>query len=204
MTITNAGNDWRGFYIHHNSCDRVPWKYIWIEAGKTEFVSFLERFEGCIQRGVDQYMMNGQETQSLDSWLEISWDEYNVLWADISLIRGCDGAILAWPLDGVDKWKGFKQWILDDTPYGTYDKKHDGQWVIKATKGVNAAIDTIPRDWDMDKVEYIYVEDDHGGPIISSNNARFGSYCPMVVLYLQLSLESKQVFTALWTSNTRY
>ncbi|KAM3449205.1 hypothetical protein MY3296_007158 [Beauveria thailandica] len=66
MTITNAGNDWRGFYIYHNSCDRVPWKYIWIEAGKTQFVSFLERFEGRIQRGVDQYMINGQEAQSLD------------------------------------------------------------------------------------------------------------------------------------------
>ncbi|KAM3429502.1 hypothetical protein MY4824_008234 [Beauveria thailandica] len=78
MTITNAGNDWRGFYIYHNSCDRVPWKYIWIEAGKTQFVSFLERFEGRIQRGVDQYMIYGQEAQSLDSWLEISWDEYNV------------------------------------------------------------------------------------------------------------------------------
>ncbi|KAK8147227.1 hypothetical protein G3M48_001982 [Beauveria asiatica] len=37
-----------------------------------------KRFEGRIQRGVDQYMINGQEAQSLDSWLEISWDEYNV------------------------------------------------------------------------------------------------------------------------------
>ncbi|KAM3506409.1 hypothetical protein MY10362_002400 [Beauveria mimosiformis] len=59
MTITNAGNNWRGFYIYHNSCDQVSWKYIWIEAGKTQFVFFLERFEGRIQRSVDQYRMNG-------------------------------------------------------------------------------------------------------------------------------------------------
>lgn len=179
ISITNAGDDWRGFYIYHNSCDQVPWKYIWIEKGKTQFVSFPERFEGRIQRGVDQYMLNGQ-AQPLGSWLEVSWDKYNVGWIDVSLIRGCDGAILTWSLDGVDKWKGFKQWILDGAPTGAYDMKNDGQWVIKATEGVNAVVNTIPRDWDMEKVgaQFVYVDDDHGGPVISSNNARFGSYWP--------------------------
>lgn len=180
ITITNAGNDWRGFYIYHNSCDKVPWKYIWIEAGKTQFVSFPERFEGRIQRGVDQFMLNGQP-QTLGSWFEISWDKYNVGWADVSLIRGCDGGILTWALDNQgDKWKGFTQWILDGAPEGSYDMKNDGQWVIKATEGVNAAINTIPRDWDMQKVgaEYVYVDDSHGSPVISSNNARFGTYWP--------------------------
>ena len=45
---------------------------------------------------------------------------------------------------------------------------------------MNAAIDTIPRKWGMEKAgaEYIYVDDDHGGPIISSNNARLESYWP--------------------------
>ncbi|KAM3510595.1 hypothetical protein MY11210_005786 [Beauveria gryllotalpidicola] len=124
-------------------------------------------------------MLNGQ-AQPLGSWLDISWHEYNIGWADISLIRGCDGAIPTWSLDGVDKWKGFKQWILDDAPYGAYNKKDDGQWVIKATEDVNAVINTIPRDWYMDKVgaEHVYVDDYHGGPVISSNNAKFGSYWP--------------------------
>jgi hypothetical protein len=179
ITITNAGKDWRGFYVYHNSCDQVPWKYIWIEANATQFVSFPERFEGRIQRGVDQYMLNGQ-AQPLGSWFEVSWDKYNVGWADVSLIRGCDGAVLTWSLDGIDKWKGFTQWILDGAPYGAYDMKNDGQWVIKATEGENARINTIPRDWDLEKVgaEYVYVDDDHGSPVISSNNARFGTYWP--------------------------
>lgn len=179
ITITNAGDDWRGFYIYHNSCDQMPWKYIWIEKGATQFVSFPERFEGRIMRGVDATMLNGQ-AQPLGSWFEISWDKYNVGWADVSLIRGCDGAVLTWSLDGVDKWKGFTQWILDGAPYGAYDQKNDGQWVIKATEGENAVINTIPRDWDMEKVgaDKVYVDDDHCGPVISSNNARFGTYWP--------------------------
>lgn len=41
-------------------------------------VSFLERFEGRIQRGVGQYIINMQEAQPLVSWLEISWDKYNI------------------------------------------------------------------------------------------------------------------------------
>lgn len=179
ITITNAGNDWRGFYIYHNSCDGVPWKYIWIAANATQFVSFPERFEGRIQRGVDKFMLNGQP-QTLGSWFEISWDKNNVGWADVSLIRGCDGGVLTWSLDNSGAWKGFTQWILDGAPNGAYDMKNDGQWVIKATEGVNAVINTIPRDWDMQKVgaQYVYVDDSHGSPVISSNNARFGTYWP--------------------------
>ena len=179
ITIANAGNDWRGFYIYHNSCDSVPWKYIWIEPGKTQFVSFPDGFEGRIQRGVDNYMLNGQP-QLLGSWFEISWDKYGVGWGDVSLIRGCDGGILTWSLDNSGAWKGFTQWILDGAPNGAYDMKNDGQWVIKATEGANAVINTVPRDWDLQKVgaEYVYVDDSHGSPVISSNNGRFGTYWP--------------------------
>ena len=179
ITITNAANDWRGFYIYHNDCDSIPWKYIWIEAGKTQFVSFPAGFEGRIQRGVDAYMLNGQP-QTLGSWFEVSWDPNGTGWADVSLIRGCDGAVLTWSLDNSGAWKGFTQWILDGAPTGAYDMKNDGQWVIKATEGVNAVINTIPRDWDLAKVgaEYAYVDDSHGSPVISSSNGRFGTYWP--------------------------
>ncbi|KAF7562148.1 hypothetical protein G7046_g2000 [Stylonectria norvegica] len=179
VTIANAGNDWRGFYIYHNSCDSIPWKYIWIAAGQTQFVSFPDGFEGRIQRGVDQYMLNGQ-SQPLGSWLEISWDQYGVAWHDVSLIRGCDGGILTWSLDNSGAWKGFTQWILDGAPTGAYDMKNDRQWVIKATEGVNAVINTIPRDWDIAKVgaEYAYVDDSHGSPVVASSNGRVGTYWP--------------------------
>lgn len=175
--ITNAASDWRGFYAYHNSCDEIPWKYIWIEPGATQFLSFPAMFEGRVQRGVDQYMLSGQ-SQPLGSWLEISWDVNDAGWFDVSLIRGCDGAIMTWDMDNGNSWKGFTQWVLDGAPEGAYDMKNDGQWVIKATEGVNAVVNTIPRDWDMQQIgaEYVYVDDDHGSPVFSAH--RVGSYWP--------------------------
>lgn len=175
--ITNAGNDWRGFYIYHNSCDNIPWKYIWIAAGATQFVSFPALWEGRIVRGVDQSMLSGQ-SQWLGSWLEVSWDGGDVGWIDVSLIRGCDGAILTWDESDGNKWKGFTQWILDGAPEGAYDMKADGQWVLAATERLDGSINTIPRDWELQKVgfEYVYVDDDHVGAVI--NGWRFGSYWP--------------------------
>ncbi|KAM0456555.1 hypothetical protein ACHAPV_005125 [Trichoderma viride] len=179
VTITNADTDWRGFYIYHNNCDTVPWKYIWIGANQTEFVSFPDGFEGRIQRGVDQYMLNGQ-AQWLGSWFEVSWDGNGVGWSDVSLIRGCDGGILTWGLDPAKAWKGFTQWILDGAPTGAYDMKNDGQWVLKATEGLDGSINTASRDWELQKVgsDYVYVDDYHGNPVIASSNGRFGTYWP--------------------------
>jgi hypothetical protein len=179
VTINNADNDWRGFYIYHNSCDNLPWKYIWIAAGQTKFVSLPDMFQGRIVRGVDSSMLSGQP-QNLASWFEITIDSAGVMWGDVSLIRGCDGGILIWnPNDG-NAWKGFTQWILDGAPNGAYDKKNDGQWVLKYTENWDGSINTIPRDWEIQKVgsQYVYVDDYHGNPVISSNNGRMASYWP--------------------------
>lgn len=177
ITIDNDANDWRGFYFYHNSCDSIPWKYIWIAGKTTQFVSIPFGWEGRVQRGVDSSMLNGQP-QLLGSWLEISWDQNNVAWADVSLIRGCDGGILVWSPDG--SWKGFTQWILDGAPTGAYDMKTNGQWVIKATEGPNGEVYTIPRDWLIQKVgiDYVYVDDYHGNPVISTPNQRFSTFWP--------------------------
>lgn len=179
VAITNAGKDWRGFYIYHNSCDSVPWKYIWIASGKTQWVSFPDGFEGRIQRGVDQFMLNGRP-QLLGSWMELSWDKHGTGWADVSLIRGCDGGVLFWDQRERKKWKGFSHWILDGAPDGAYDRKSNGQWVIKATEGANGVVNTIPRDWVLQKVgeEFVYVDDDHAKPVISSASGRWATYWP--------------------------
>ncbi|OIW30565.1 hypothetical protein CONLIGDRAFT_630537 [Coniochaeta ligniaria NRRL 30616] len=179
VQITNADGDWRGFYIYHNSCDSVPYKYIWINAGETEFVSLPADFEGRITRGVDSSMLSGSP-QLLASWFELSYDGAGVGWADVSLIRGCDGGILTWSLDNSGAWKGFTQWILDGAPTGAYDMKNDGQWVLKYTENNDGSINTIPRDWEIQQVgaEYVYVDDNHGSPVISSSNGRFGTYWP--------------------------
>lgn len=179
ILITNADNDWRGFYIYYNSCDSVPYKYVWINAGETQFVSLPADFQGRITRGVDAYNLNGSP-QLLATWFEISYDSAGVGWADASLIRGCDGAVLLWSVDGSGAWKGFTQWILDGAPTGAYDMKNDGQWVLKYTENSDGSINTIPRDWFISKVgaDYAYVDDYHGNPVIASSNGRFGTYWP--------------------------
>ncbi|KAJ4393238.1 hypothetical protein N0V93_002446 [Gnomoniopsis smithogilvyi] len=120
------------------------------------------------------------ENSLLATWFEITIDQYNVMWADVSLIRGCDGAALIWSLDNSGGWKGFTQWILDGAPEGAYDMKTDGQWVLKYTENGDGSINTIPRDWEVAEVgaDYVYVDDAHVGPVISSQNGRMGSYWP--------------------------
>lgn len=179
VLITNADNDWRGFYFYYNSCDSVPYKYVWINAGETQFVSLPADFQGRVTRGVDAYNLNGSP-QTLASWFEISYDNQGWGWADLSLIRGCDGGVLLWSIDGSSAWKGFTQWILDGAPTGAYDMKNDGQWVLKYTENADGSINTIPRDWYISKVgvDYAYVDDYHGNPVISSTNGRFGTYWP--------------------------
>ncbi|KAL7919954.1 hypothetical protein ACQKWADRAFT_322537 [Trichoderma austrokoningii] len=161
ITITNADNDWRGFYIFHNNCDTIPWKYIWVGAGQTEFVSFPDGFEGRIQRGV-------------------SWDTNGWGWSDVSLIRGCDGGALVSSLDGSGAWKGFTQDILSNAPSNALDTKDDGQIVLAATEFIGGAINTPPRDWELQQVgsQYVYVDDSHGSPVIASTNGRFSTNWP--------------------------
>lgn len=179
VTVTNADSDWRGFYIYENSCDDYPYKYVWINAGATEYVSLPAGFQGRMTRGQDAYNLGGTP-QLLATWFEITIDQYNVMWADVSLIRGCDGAALIWSLDNSGGWKGFTQWILDGAPEGAYDMKTDGQWVLKYTENGDGSINTIPRDWEVAEVgaDYVYVDDAHVGPVISSQNGRMGSYWP--------------------------
>jgi hypothetical protein len=54
VTITNADTAWRAFYIYYNTCDYVPYKYVWISAGETVFVSLPAMFQGRITRGTDE------------------------------------------------------------------------------------------------------------------------------------------------------
>ncbi|KAI0143443.1 hypothetical protein GGR57DRAFT_508146 [Xylariaceae sp. FL1272] len=178
ITINNADSNYQGFYIYYNNCDTIPWKYIWIAGGGTEFVSIPDDFQGRVVRGIDSQNLDGQ-SHTLGSWLELGHDSSG-LWGDVSLIRGCDGGILMWTTDGSNAWKGFTQWILDGAPDGAYDEKTDGQWVIKYTENLDGSINTVPRDWEIQQVgaDYVYVDDDHGSPVILGSNSRFATYWP--------------------------
>lgn len=53
--ITNADTvKKQAFFVYHNLCDYIPYKYIWVEANATEFVSVPLGFEGRIVRGNEE------------------------------------------------------------------------------------------------------------------------------------------------------
>ncbi|KAJ6442389.1 membrane-associating domain-containing protein [Purpureocillium lavendulum] len=179
VTIHNSASETQCFYIYHNNCDTVPWKYIWVKAGETRFVSFPDQWEGRIQRGVDEYMLKCQ-AQWLGSWFEVSWDKNGWGWADLSLIRGNDGGVVLTSGDGSGARKGYSQWVLDGAPNAAYARKADGAWVIAATEALDGSIVTAARDWNIAKVgaENAYVDDYHGHPVIAATNGRFDTTWP--------------------------
>jgi hypothetical protein len=166
-----------GFYAYENSCDSVPYKYTWIAPGATTFLSFPAGFAGRITRGIDWLNLDGSP-QLLGTWFEFSFDVYNAIWGDVSLIRGCDEGVLMWSTDGSGAWKGFTQDILSDGPTGGYAEKGDGTWVLASTEGPPP--NYIAENWEIQQVgvEYVFVDDSHGSPVITSSNGRFGTWWP--------------------------
>ncbi|ROV95699.1 hypothetical protein VMCG_07606 [Cytospora schulzeri] len=179
VTITNADTTWRAFYIYYNTCDYVPYKYVWVSAGGTVFVSLPAMFEGRITRGTDEWNLGGVP-RPLGTWLEFALDNNSWIWGDVSLIRGCDGGVLLWSLDSSGSWKGFTEDIFEGAPIEAYDVKPSGQWVIAATENWDGTTNWSSMIWDYKKVgpEVVYVDDAHGNPVITSKNGRFGTYWP--------------------------
>ncbi|KUI74064.1 hypothetical protein VM1G_09708 [Cytospora mali] len=179
MTITNADAAWRAFYIYYNTCDYVPYKYVWISPGGTVFVSLPAMFQGRITRGTDEWNLGGVP-RPLGTWLEFALDNNSWIWGDVSLIRGCDGGVLVWSLDDSGSWKGFTQDILEDAPSSVYDVKPSGELVIAATENWDGTTNWPPMMWDFEQVgpELVYVDDAHGNPVIVSKDGRFGTYWP--------------------------
>ncbi|KAI8624724.1 hypothetical protein F5Y19DRAFT_490685 [Xylariaceae sp. FL1651] len=176
ISVTNGDSVKRGFYIYHNSCDQVPFKYIWIPAGKTRYVELPANFEGRITRGDNKWNLGGV-ARPLGTWFEFSFDSGGVAWGDVSLIRGCDGAVAMWSTDDLpQRHTGFRQWILDGAPEKAYAKKPSGAKVIGPTEGKDASINTVPRNYVLNKVgaDHAYVDDSHAKPVINSQNGRFG------------------------------
>ncbi|KAH6658281.1 hypothetical protein BKA67DRAFT_674211 [Truncatella angustata] len=175
VTIKNADSQKRGYYIYHNNCDTMPYKYIWIDAGETKFVSFPAQFQGRITRGTDEY--NLKSAQWLGTWFEIGYDASGIAYSDVSLIRGCDGAVSISALDGTGVSIGFTQSILDGAPTGAYATKSNGQKVLAASENLDGSINTAVRDWYISEVGITnaYVDDYHGDPVIRSSNGRFAT-----------------------------
>lgn len=167
----------RGFYVYHNLCDSVPYKYIWIQPGDTRFVSLPALFEGRVSRGVDAWNLGGMP-QILATWFELALNREGWAWSDLSLIRGCDGGVVIWATDGSGAWKGFSHSILEGAPPEAYARKDSGTVVLRETTNWDRTINPAVRDWELRRVgpDHAYVDDYHGNPVIASTNGRFATW----------------------------
>ncbi|KAI2630205.1 hypothetical protein GGS26DRAFT_102380 [Hypomontagnella submonticulosa] len=170
VQVHNADGAARSFFVYMNSCDAIPLKYTSIAAGATKFIALPPGFQGRIVRGSEQVNLDGQP-HLLATWLEITLDGTGKGYGDVSLIRGCDGAVTLAAADGSGVRTGFRdEGILDDAPKGILEGG-----VIKATEGLASAVVQPVVDYLARKIGYdkAYIDDYHGNPVISSSNERF-------------------------------
>ncbi|KAI0153644.1 hypothetical protein BJ166DRAFT_500587 [Pestalotiopsis sp. NC0098] len=178
LVLHNPDTQDRMFFIYKNNCDCVPVKYLTIPAGGKKFVAFPADFQGRLQRGTT-HNLDGK-THRLGTWMEFSWDKNGWGWADVSLIKGCDGAVSVKAIDGIGASQGFTDDVdvLVGAPTGAYKKKAGGgAKVIMETENVSdyKEIYTTPRNWLAGKLGWdkAYIDDYHGNPDICSTNGRF-------------------------------
>ncbi|KAI4867649.1 hypothetical protein F4820DRAFT_412933 [Hypoxylon rubiginosum] len=179
VQVKNADSQSRSFFVYANSCDYVPLKYVTLGAGQSAFVSLPQAFQGRIVRGTTQVNLDGRP-HLLGTWLEIGLDGdgSGKGWADVSLIRGCDGAVSVAAADGTGASTGFQDSsILDDAPGDALEAKDSGSKVIKATEGLLSVVVEAARDYLASKLGYdkAYIDDYHGNPVICSSNERFSA-----------------------------
>jgi hypothetical protein len=178
IIVNNKDSVARSFYIYKNNCDCLPVKYISIPANDKKFISMAAGSAGRIMRGTDAVNLDGK-SHALGTWMEFSWDADGTGWADVSLIKGCDGAVDVAATDGTGAKAGFSDSVLDNAPSGAYKlKAGSGSKVIMETESLTDPndINTAPRDWLHKKLASwtkAYIDDHHGNPDIRSGNGRF-------------------------------
>ena len=189
VELTNADSEERSFYFYENSCDDVPFQYISLPPQATQFVSLAPGFQGRITRGTDEFNLQGR-SQWLGTWVELTVTPDGQAWGDVSLIRGCDGAVTMKALDGSEKRLGFEDWLLDGAPEDAYDTKESGVRVLRATGDVPLTAGEIKaddphvvllrqqasaRDYLNSKIDFkdAYIDNHHGNPVAGSINGQF-------------------------------
>lgn len=148
IILYNVGDEYDGFYIYENGEDSSPWKYTWVNANSAVFLSVPSGFAGRITRGTDAMNLGGVPNL-LGSWFEFSIDAgTTVMWADVSLIKGCDGPLTIENTDGTGLTKGWTTDIVDDGPTGAYQQRSDGNWVLGYTEAIgDIPANTIALNW---------------------------------------------------------
>ncbi|KAK8128986.1 hypothetical protein PG984_010094 [Apiospora sp. TS-2023a] len=195
ISIENADSGPRSYFVYSNGCDTMPYIHVAdVPPNETIFVSLPAKFQGRIQRGTyDVHVARkmGPDT-SLGTWLELGYDADNKSYGDVSLIRGCDGAVKLSTTDGSGVATGFSTKCMVGAPAGALGKKLSGGVSVKATERSKTASDpnpndgkpvvlTTPRDWllktltdaDGPAEKKAYIDDFHGNPVICDTKGRW-------------------------------
>jgi hypothetical protein len=120
VVIHNAGTQAFRYYVYANSQDTSPYKYTQVAAGGSVYLSVYAGFQGRITRGNDAMNLKGV-ANLLGSWFEFSL-QGSVMWADVSLIKGCDGAISIKNTDGQNLKRGFSNDIFPNAPNAAFQQ----------------------------------------------------------------------------------
>ncbi|KAI0893683.1 hypothetical protein F4806DRAFT_146758 [Annulohypoxylon nitens] len=175
LNITNADSETRTYFVYENGCDTMPSNYITIDAGSSAFLNLPSGFQGRIVRGTTEVNLDGA-AHTLGTWVEIGLDASGVGWADVSLIRGMDGAVLIAATDGTGASTGFSEnSVLDDATDAILEAKDSGAMAIKATEDWQAALLSEVVTYLSTKLGFTaaYIDDYHGNPVISDKKGRF-------------------------------
>lgn len=87
IQIHNVGTQTFRYYMYANGQDSSPYKYTEVAPDGVVFLSVPALFEGRLTRGNDAMNLAGVPNL-LGSWFEFNVDKYNVMWGDVSLIKG--------------------------------------------------------------------------------------------------------------------
>ncbi|KAI1100319.1 hypothetical protein F4804DRAFT_49887 [Jackrogersella minutella] len=175
IQLTNGDNSTQSFFVYDNGCDSIPSKYVSVGAGATQFVGLPKLFQGRIVRGTEAVNLNGSP-HLLGTWLEVGLDASGMGWADVSLIRGCDGAVSIAATDGTNASTGFDDSsVLADAPASVLQAKDSGNKAIMATEDATVTVLSTVANYLSGKLGYTvaYIDDYHGNPVIASSNSRF-------------------------------
>lgn len=178
VVLHNDDSADRTYFFYKNSCECVPYKYITIPSQGQAFVALEAGFQGRLMRGTEEANLDGA-SHILGTWVEFSWEQgTGVGWADVSLIKGCDGGATISALDGTGATTGFSTWVLDGAPEEAYKQKSvSGAKVIMETESLTDAnqINTAARDYLAGVLGYdvAYIDDHSTNPVIRSGNGRF-------------------------------
>ena len=93
-------------------------------------------FEGRIVRG-DWSYFDGQK-HLLGTWVELAFAPDGLVYGDISLLEGNDGAAMIQSLDGYHNARGFTFDVLESAPRDAWAQKSDGTWCLDKIVGPDA------------------------------------------------------------------